>query len=325
MSTDLEDRFGGALVGCAVGDALGAPFEGMIRSELAGIKDITSGFRKIPGYPTGQYTDDTQLTMALAQTYAECGKFEGPDFGRKVARLWSTREIVGAGGACTHAAVNLIHGLPWDKAGAPVGQAGNGAAMRAAPTGLFRARDLETLAAESMQQSMVTHHDPRAGAGAAAVAFTVAWNMEDKSLDPGKFIPELAGFIAPLHEEFSSYIASLPEWMGMEEDETFVRVSCAGWVDPPRPIGGITPFVIPTVLACLWALLENPGDYTAGVDRVIRFGGDVDTTGAITGAMIGARVGAAGIPQDLRSGVLDSARIRELSAALFSRFSAVYN
>jgi ADP-ribosylglycohydrolase len=319
MSPTLESKFAGALFGCAVGDALGAPFEGRSQGEMAPVKDIVTDFRKIHGYPSGQYTDDTQLTIALAETYIECKGFSGEDFGNRVARLWATREIVGAGGACTYAARNLIQGMDWTEAGAPDGQAGNGAAMRASPAGLFRHNHLDLLLEESMDQSRVTHQDTRAGAGAAAVSFAVAWNLADKAAEPEKFCRELSDFIIRAQEEFAAYIRRLPEWLEKETTAAVPEMACAGWIDPPRPLGVITPFVIPTVLASLWVFLQHPDDYCAAVDKVIRLGGDVDTTAAITGAIVGARVGEQGIPEDLREGVLDAERIAVMARDLYEK------
>ncbi len=321
MSTDTRSKFAGALLGCAIGDALGAPCEGLRSDQLARM-DVAAGFRKIPGYPLGQYTDDTQLTMALAETYAEKGCFDGELFGKKVARLWESREIVGAGGACSFAAHNLINGISWKHSGAPEGQAGNGSAMRASPTGLFRAHDTNLMLQESMDHSRVTHKDVRAGAGAAAVAFAVAWNLKGSDPDPERLSADLAGFIGPVHEEFAGHLRRIPEWLEKDPAQALTEMACAGWIDPPQPIGAVTPFVIPTVLVSLWAFLQHPDDYAKAVERVIKAGGDVDTTGAITGAITGARVGEEGLPRELRRTVLDSEGIRDLARALQSGCTA---
>src|SRR5438309_11001258 len=59
---DLESRFLGCLLGCAVGDALGAPFEGYWGHLLPAPDTLLEDFAEFEGYPRGQYTDDTQLT-----------------------------------------------------------------------------------------------------------------------------------------------------------------------------------------------------------------------------------------------------------------------
>ena len=63
-------------MGCAVGDALGAPLEGLSREQISTLQGITDDYRPFlrekngPNtiqYPLGQYTDDTQLTVATVK------------------------------------------------------------------------------------------------------------------------------------------------------------------------------------------------------------------------------------------------------------------
>jgi ADP-ribosyl-[dinitrogen reductase] hydrolase len=67
---DPESRFLGCLVGCAVGDALGAPFEGYWEHQLPSREALLGGFAEFEGYPRGQYTDNTQLTLATVELMA---------------------------------------------------------------------------------------------------------------------------------------------------------------------------------------------------------------------------------------------------------------
>ena len=92
----------------------------------------------------------------------------------------------------------------------------------------------------------------------------------------------------------------------------------AGWTGHD-PSFGVTPFVIPTVLASSYAFLKHPRDFSSAVRAVINMGGDVDSTGSITGAMSGAFNGVGAIPQHLREGVKDSRQIHELAAAFFDK------
>ena len=82
-----------------------------------------------------------------------------------------------------------------------------------------------------------------------------------------------------------------------------------------RPI--ITPFVIPTVLAALWAVLRHPSSWSGAVAEAIHFGGDVDTLGAIVGALAGTRLGLSAIPGHLAKEVLKADEIRGLARRYF--------
>jgi ADP-ribosyl-[dinitrogen reductase] hydrolase len=82
-----------------------------------------------------------------------------------------------------------------------------------------------------------------------------------------------------------------------------------------RPI--ITPFVVPTVLAALWAVLLHRSSWPDAVSEAIHLGGDVDTLGAIVGALAGVRLGASAIPANLASGVLGADRIKTLASKYY--------
>jgi len=75
----------------------------------------------------------------------------------------------------------------------------------------------------------------------------------------------------------------------------------------------ITPYVMPTVLAALWAVTSFPASWSDAVAAVIGLGGDVDTLGAIVGGLMGARLGLAAIPNHLAASVLGSLRLRALA------------
>jgi ADP-ribosylglycohydrolase len=309
MDQNLESGFLGAIMGCACGDAAGAPFEGARGSSLKRIPRLFNPIHQIPGYPKGQYTDDTQLTLTLAETYISCGKFDGDDFAKRLALLWERSEIVGAGASCTDAVYKILSGIPWDQAGTEEGRAGNGTAMRASPAGLWNHDNMDQLKKDSCDQSIVTHKDPRAQAGAAACAWAVAKNMQGPEIDPEGYSKELSDYIRDIHNEFADHILRIPGWLDMNEDKAKIEIACAGWIDPLQPLDFITPFVIPTVLAALYYFLKTPDDFSACLESVIRAGGDVDTTGAIVGAVSGAYNGIDGIPDHLIRDLYQSEKI----------------
>ena len=63
--------------------------------------------------------------------------------------------------------------------------------------------------------------------------------------------------------------------------------------------GGISAFVLASVLWALYAFLRSPEDYVETIATAIAPGGDVDTTAAMAGAISGAHLGLAAIPPDL--------------------------
>ncbi len=170
------DQYRGVLFGCAIGDALGAPVEGWAAAEIAmahggPLKSFLPG-----GYGAGAFTDDTQLTMALAEALLEGGCFDLEEiacaFGRWMRlRDEGAREVRGRDGDSATAGRRLYNGVPGNLSA--VDSAGSGAASRAAPIGLLRC-GTETTVEAAVLQAMLTHADPRALAGAAAVAVAVS-------------------------------------------------------------------------------------------------------------------------------------------------------
>src|SRR5262245_15796617 len=132
----LTVRVVGCVMGGAAGDALGAPFEGLWSRCIPKAPALLAGYAEYEGFPRGQYTDDTQLTVATLRSVVRRGRVDPADIARSIARLWRSQAVVGPGGPCT-AADRLLAAGHWSDCGAPVGQAGNGTAMRTAALGLF--------------------------------------------------------------------------------------------------------------------------------------------------------------------------------------------
>lgn len=321
-----EDQFIGALVGCAVGDALGAPLEGRSREEIAEVTDLTGGFHPFRSFAAGQYTDDTQQTIAIARSMVEAGGVDGAAIGREFAKLWESGEIVGQGPVADRAVKRLIAGVSWHEAAAEDDLSLNGSAMRVSPVGLWNFDQADQLAEDARTSSIVTHRHPLAIAGAIATATAVACACTSREIDTDRFLRLISESVAGQDAEFASHILALRGWLALDEAAALEAIVATGG-EPPwtkrRKGFGIPPFAEPTVLASLYAFLKCPDDYSAAVECTIRMGGDVDTTAAITGAISGAYHGVDATPDHLVAGVKDSAEIQDLGARLFAaRFPA---
>ena len=320
MITDLQNKFTGCIIGTAVGDALGAPFEGRRIPTGMTAKELLAGFRDLPTYPKGQYTDDTQLTIVLAESIIAKRAIDGPDITRRFSRLWERGTIIGAGGASSFAMREYLEGKKtWDQCGAPPGQAGNGTAMRAGPIGLWHFDETEMIPESATIASIITHRDRRAVAGAAVVASTVAYGITHPRVDPVELIDILHSVCSDINEEFAAQIKNLGTWLGEDEEQAVQHIIDLGQIGSFKGSwnGRITAYVIPTVLIVLYYFLMHPDDFTTTLSKVILTGGDVDTTGAIAGAISGAHNGFGDIPIRLASGVKDATALRELGQKLY--------
>jgi len=209
------DQYRGVLLGCAIGDALGAPVEGWAAAEIAAVHGgPLKGF--LPGgYGAGAFTDDTQLTVALAEALLEGGRFDLEEiacaFGRWMRlRDEGAREVRGRDCDSATAGRRLYNGVLGNLSA--VDSAGSGAASRAAPIGLLRCGTEETVEA-AVLQAMLTHADPRALAGAAAVAVAVSHALTAIPFEAARFLNDTALAVEDVEPGLAAKISSLEEYL----------------------------------------------------------------------------------------------------------------
>ncbi|MEE8143018.1 MAG: ADP-ribosylglycohydrolase family protein [Planctomycetota bacterium] len=320
----LKTRFRGTLMGGAIGDALGFPFEGSSRSFMVAVGDeVTQRYEKHrSGYfPRGQYSDDTQMTLATVEAIVEAGGIEGESIAASFIPLWRENRIVGRGNACTEAVQRLMDGVAdWRTSGAEEGRAGNGAAMRIAPLGLWDYDQQERLGGHVELVSRITHNDARAVAGAAAVAAAVAYNVTHREVILGDFLDFVSGVAQPFHEQMAKVIQDLPRLLSIPDQRALEMISTFGFPGAYREShDGITPFVVSTVMLALYYFLRSPTNYEMTVRNCLLAGGDVDTTAGIAGSISGALNGIDALPKKLVEGMQSRDRILELADRFYNR------
>ena len=286
----LVQRFRGALVGTAVGDALGAPFEGRLR---VGPKALERWSRSRAPL---RWTDDTAMTIALAESLVASRGFDGPDLARRFTQRYFDDPHRGYGAGPPRIFAALRDGAQWDAPGRAVfggkGSFGNGAAMRAAPAGLFARGDTAGAAALGRSSALVTHSHELGQQGAAVQAAAVAVLVE---ADPGQGRDLLPRVLAAVRShasapEYSAAFDVLEEVHGASGDGH--RVSPVAVV--ARIGNGIA--ASEAVPAALHAALTHHGSFSDAVHYAIGLGGDTDTIAAMAGALSGALLGYDAIP-----------------------------
>lgn len=310
---EQRDRFLGCLLGCAVGDALGAPYEGLWSESIPGDDSLLAEFAEYEGYRRGQYTDDTQLSAATVESLVANGCLSYPHVAGSIARLWKNQSVIGPGGACTQAAHSFLRTGDWTTCGAAVGQAGNGTAMRTAVLGLYFLNEPERLPNSAADVSRITHQDQRSIAGGVAIAKAAQLLARGRDDSPDEFCKEIAAAMHPFEPSFADRVRNLPSLLTQDHAEALKSIAWAGMERPEFEQAIITPFVVPTVLAAFWCLLLHPDSWTGAVAKAIRLGGDVDTLGAIVGALAGTKLGLSAIPRHLVDGVADSEKLQVLA------------
>ncbi len=299
----LEDRYAGCLLGLGAGDALGAPLEFMSPSQIR-IKHGT--VREMIGggwlhLRPGETTDDTAMALCLAESLAEKGAFDREDAASRYV-AWLKSGPRDAGNTTRASLTRIAEGMDIDQASAAVHSevegktAGNGALMRCAPLALAFPSEPETLIAHTKSDAGITHHDPLAGLGAAALNLLVAG-----ALGPAK---DKASLLEQTHEILAARDEShaLPDPAGKKAADL-------------RPTG----YVLDTLECALWAFLNAKG-FEACLVLAVNLGGDADTTGAVCGALAGAWYGASKIPARWLSALDRRPSLARVAKRLAARF-----
>ncbi len=275
----LKSKFIGSLIGVAVGDALGMVVEGWSAGDIRATYGVLKEMQD-QRFGPGRYTDDTQMTLLIAESLLDQKGFDSEDLAKKFAR-WPLFAR-GGGYACTVACNKLAQGVSWKESG--VDSAGCGSAMRVAPIGLFfHGRPDELLEAVRIS-SLMTHTDPRAVAGALAVAHAVSLCISwEGAFDPRVFLSSIASFIAPTSHDLSEKVNGLLLLQDKPLEEAMEHIGVGG-------------FVMETVPAALFYFILSPDDFETGMINAVNGGGDTDSIAAILGGISGAYNGIEAIP-----------------------------
>jgi len=313
----LRDKFRGAMLGCFLGDAFGSGFEGMDPDRAMFHMDILS--KKF----ARKYTDDTDMTLALAESIIQCGEIDPED----IAKQFSLHCDLNRGYAIgtIRALQALRAGLKWDEVARIVfenGSFGNGAAMRVSPVGLFSHHDLDSLKELAVKQASVTHVHPLGQWGAVMQACSVALAVMQGPKE--RFTKEQT--VISLREILwggpLEYIRALNK---MEEMLSQGRKLQAHEVVRSLGNGVEAHFSVPS--ACYIAINYSP-DFCDAIRAAISLGGDTDTIAGMVGAVVGAHVGEKGLPaewtEQLENGPRGRSFARSLADRLFETWRQIH-
>jgi poly(ADP-ribose) glycohydrolase ARH3 len=279
MNVDLKSKFRGALVGTAVGDALGAPMEGWSIEKAQSAYSDTKGGEMYKG----RYTDDTEMMIGVAESLIRNKGFNGADMARTFIQNYDAKRGYGPGS--TGALTRIRAGESWEEASKKLfgggGSYGNGAAMRIAPVGLFYYDNPAALRDVAYQSSQITHAHELGKEGAALQAFAIALAVRGQKED---LLAELKEFVhSDVYKEKIRMIELLLDKEPIDEE----IVANLG--------NGMAAFnSVPTAI---YSFLHFDG-FEDSVIYAVRLGGDTDTIGAMTGAISGAYYGDGAIPRE---------------------------
>jgi poly(ADP-ribose) glycohydrolase ARH3 len=305
----LSSSAAGALLGCALGDAIGElAFSQSAEEDLA---------NAISAAPKLVYTDDTAMTIALAESLIENGGIAQQRLGQRFADHFAEEPWRGYGPGppkifrnarksnltFTQVARDLYTGE---------GSLGNGAAMRVGPVGVAY-RDSPKLWDAAHASAEITHAHPvgRDGAAVQALAVGVATMhaLCGRRLDPLETAENLAG--AAETELIRGKMKAVARLLA--EDAPPAKV--ADTVGRSVAVHESMPFAV-------YAFLKTPQSFQESLHCAIFNGGDVDTLGAMTGAISGAYLGIDALPVGYRIKVEKGEYLETLGKRLAEVFPA---
>jgi ADP-ribosylglycohydrolase len=314
-----RDRKLGALLGLAVGDALGTTYE-FARIEQPPYPALATGPATdvVGGGPfhlaPGQITDDTHMAVCLARSLVERGDHDVDDVARRYV-AWRTHAFdIGvqtlasldriAAGEAPHAAAHAVW-IDRDRRAA-----GNGSLMRIAPLAVALAyhakapRHPASLIMAIVDESLVTHADPRCALACAMIAGAIARAVDHIPDRSASWFAHDADGRRGLAQTGCTFAASQlrDRWsdpadraaIDQAERDLLSDLERAVSDDPGFDTSG---FVRVALRLALWHDARDTPYRDAVVDVASR-GGDADTNAAIVGALVGARDGVTAIPPE---------------------------
>lgn len=271
----IGDRAVGAMLGLALGDAVGTTLEFKPRDAYPPLTDLVGGGPF--GLEPGQWTDDTAMALALADSLQASGGVNEQDL---LARFsdWRRNGTYSCTGHCFDIGLTTSQALSrWERTRDPhcgstdPRSAGNGSLMRLAPAAIRFHRDRPALRDAAALQSKTTHAAPEAVDACVLYAEMLADAIEGA---------ERSEVLAPRRGDWAGSIAD---------------INAGSWRGKARSAVNASGYVAHSLEAALWCVGRSPS-FDRAVLHAANLGQDADTTAAIAGQLAGALAGRKALP-----------------------------
>ncbi len=311
-----------AILGLAVGDALGVPAEFMSRTELR--KNPVTGMRSGGAHnqPAGTWSDDTSMTLCVMDSLYARGIDYADQMDRFADWLWNAGntargEVFDVGGTTRRSIFRYLQGTPPLECGETAEYGcGNGSLMRILPAALYAAAKRGTPALDDWSArimhdtSSCTHAHPRCQM-ACGIYAAVVFQLLDSSSALEAAVRTGVTSALEYYRKKPAFAAVFPDFSSLAE--------IGQWEEPRVRSSG---YVLHTLQAALWCLL-NTSSYEECACRAVNLGEDADTTAAVAGGLAGLWYGKDAIPPDWLRQTAKSGQIEEKSRRFLESCFAV--
>lgn len=308
MTPTLLERFQGCMLGHALGDGLGAPFEGLTSDLIYASFGKPTDIVAKPPVETLYCSDDTHMAIAVAEVLCETGTIDDEKLIQAFSRGYDPKRGYGSGMRQLLEAVQS--GEDWRALAAGMfggGSYGNGGAMRVAPIGLLFHKNLDRVWEEAGRSAALTHRHPLGIEGAQILATAVALAVRGEAGDHDALYGEL--YHRATQDEYQWLLRTA--WKLNASDSLGFLGS---GLEAHRSVV--------TAVACFGV---SPDSYTGVLARALALGNDTDTVMGMAGAISGAHLGIGAVSRDLldrmENGDRGRVAIEKLATRLYERFS----
>ena len=311
----LQNKARGMLIGLAIGDSLGAPYEfGYTSKEITELKDEVATMHEAVAYPKGSWTDDTSMALCLGQSLLDRSGYDSYDVMKKYCQWVDDGYMTYDGkpaddvGRQVSEAIERFKVDPVIRKDEPRSEAaGNGAIMRLAPVVIAMTHpghncntiaECENLAVVQARETHYSEQAERAAKWLAIILQQVMSDINRHNLDAyiDKFCDERYGNGDLAWRDYGARI---------EADKNG---------DSFKDLGG---YVHDSLAIAIWGMRWSDS-FAAGMIRVICLGGDTDTNAAIYGQLAGAYYGYDAIPDGWKKGLIKHDEILAMADKLLN-------
>src|SRR3989344_5777003 len=313
----MKKNIEGCLIGCGVGDTLGLPLEFLTKKQVLKrfpqkLRDFIAPVRHkyCSHMALGQYSDDTQLTIAIAKSIIDSKAINIDDIVKKHIEAFNEKPLRGWGPTTTNALEKLANGKSWQETGLP--SAGTGPSMKISPVGLFYHLHHEKIFEACKNIGLMTHTDPRALVSSAVTAYAISYTLNHRNdFEKNHFIDTLINYakdceakLGPTEEYLSNKLQIVKKSLEFDSGYLLEKV-------------GARFYVLEAVPFSLGMFAMNPYDFEETLIETVNSGGDTDTNGSIVGALLGTFNGIDEIPDRWKTKLENYEMIKNLGSKLY--------
>ena len=292
----MQDKFEGALVGLAVGDAVGTTLEFKPRGTFIPITDMEGGGPFC--LRVGEWTDDTSMALCLANSLIQHKGFNPEDQMNRYCNWWrvgymsSTGDCFDIGGTVMNALDNYIEHADPFSGSTDEDTAGNGSLMRLAPIPIFYASNKELAVKYAGESSRTTH-----GAAECIDSCRLFTSLIIESYNAAS---KEAIFEQCAYQPYAPNVIEIANRSFMSK--SYQELTGSG-------------YVIESLESALWCFM-NSDNFEEAILLSANIGNDADTTAAICGQIAGAYYGFSGIPEKWSNAIVMASEIKQWASEL---------